>query len=63
MNDRPRMMTIRLMKAHCHVFPGRKFCWSAMHPYYGGHYPTKREAMAAARKSRERQARKWGART
>lgn len=56
------MMPIKLMKAHCHSFPGRKFCWSANNPYYDGHYPTKREAQAAAKASRERLAKKWGAR-
>lgn len=62
MDDRPKMMPIKVMKAHCHSFPGRKFCWSASTPYYGGHHPTKREALAEAKKLREKKARKWGAR-
>ena len=57
------MIPVKLMKAHCHSFPGRKYCWSAMNPYYGGHYPLRREAKAAAEKVRKKLAKKLGAYT
>lgn len=60
MTDRPKMMPIKLMKAHCAAY---NQCWSANNPYYSGHYRTKREAKAAATKTREKLALKWGART
>ncbi len=64
MTDRSKMMPIKVTKAHCTAYGAGPlaFCWSAGNPYYSGHYRTKKEAVAAAEKTRKELARKWGAR-
>lgn len=52
-------MKIVARQASCVAF-GTGYCWITDNPYYTGHYKTKREALAAARKvkpERDRRAR------
>lgn len=47
------MAKIVVYSAVCSSF-GTGFCWSARNPYWDGHYKTKREAFAAARKTKKK---------
>ena len=44
-----RLPAIKLFKASCAAYGT---CWTATAPYFSGHYPTKKEAMAAAAKTK-----------